>query len=399
LTNDELHAQRRRGFVTGFLAGAAASLGVVAIVVAIAGGFTGSDVTTQAIDAIQRNYFKPVKRTALENSSVNGAIQALRKRYHDKFSHYFDPAQLKQFESSTSGQFSGVGLTVTGVKRGLRVASVLPNSPARRAGIKEGDLITEVDGHTIAGLPVEVSAAKIKGPPGTPVEVKVVTGFGKANGSGKARVVHLERAAVQLPVALGRIRRAAGHKVAYVRFVTFSEGAHDELRSTLERLYRRGATGLVLDLRGNGGGLLNEAVLTASVFLKKGQRVASTDSRTMGHKTYDAVGDPLDPRPAVVLINRDTASAAEILAAALGDHGLATIVGTRSYGKGTFQEVIHLAAGGALDLTVGRYFTADGSSLADKGIQPQVRAVDDPQTKPDEGLDRALGVLGAKLTR
>jgi carboxyl-terminal processing protease len=216
---------------------------------------------------------------------------------------------------------------------------------------------------------------------------------------GEARTVRLERASVQLPVAPGRIKRAAGHKAAYVRFVTFSEGSHGELRSTLERLYRRGAEGLVLDLRGNGGGLLNEAVLSASIFLNSGQRVVSTDSRTMGHKTYDAVGDPLDPRPTVVLINRDTASAAEILASALEDHGLATIVGTRSYGKGTFQEVIHLAAGGALDLTVGQYFTADGTSLAGKGIKPQVRAVDDPKTKPDEGLDRALQVLGAKLTR
>jgi carboxyl-terminal processing protease len=182
-----------------------------------------------------------------------------------------------------------------------------------------------------------------------------------------------------------------------VRYLTFSEGAHGELRSTLENLYRRGAKGLVLDLRGNGGGLLNEAVLSASNFLRQGQLVVSTDGRATGHREYDAVGDPLGRHPTVVLIDRHTASAAEILASALADHHLATIVGTRSFGKGTFQEVIHLAAGGALDLTVGQYFTASGESLANRGIQPDVEAVDRPQTKGDEGLRQALAVLAEKI--
>jgi carboxyl-terminal processing protease len=154
---------------------------------------------------------------------------------------------------------------------------------------------------------------------------------------------------------------------------------------------------VVLDLRDNGGGLLNEAVLSASLFLSKGALVVSTDSRTMGHREYEATGDELPKRPMVVLINRDTASAAEILASALGDHRRATIVGTRSFGKGVFQELIHLAAGGALDLTVGQYFTPKGVSLAGTGIKPAVKAVDDPDTPPDEGLRRALAVLAERI--
>ena len=125
--------------------------------------------------------------------------------------------------------------------------------------------------------------------------------------------------------------------------------------------------------------------------------VVRTDSRTQGAANYRAVGGNLPEEPTVVLINRDTASAAEILTAALAEYDLATIVGTRSFGKGTFQEVIHLAAGGALDLTVGQYFTANGASLANKGIQPDVTAADRPKTKPDEGLRRALAVLAVKL--
>ena len=170
-----------------------------------------------------------------------------------------------------------------------------------------------MNGRSIAGVPSEVATARIKGPPGTPVELRVVSGSG-----GGARNVHLKRASVAGP-GRGRERSSerAPRKVAYVRYATFSEGAHGELASTIERLDRQGAQGLVLDLRGNGGGLLNEAVLSASLFLNKGQLVVSTDSRTMGHRDYDAVGDPLPRHPVVVLINHDTASAAEILASAL----------------------------------------------------------------------------------
>ncbi len=390
--NGAPQVQRRRGFIMGFGAGAVAALGVAALIAAIAGDFSGSNLTSQASQVIRDEYFKPVKSSVLNDASGNGIIRELRKRYHDRFSHYLNPHQLRQFESLTSGRFSGVGLTVTGVKRGLRVASVLPRTPAQGAGIKEGDLITAVDGRSLAGVPTEVATARIKGPPGTPIELRLVSGSG-----GATRNIRLKRASVAVPVAVGEIKRAGTSKVAYVSYATFSQGAHGELASTLERLDRHGAQGLVLDLRGNGGGLLDEAVLSASLFLSKGQLVVSTDSRTMGHRDYDAIGNPLPQHPTVVLINHDTASAAEILASALEDHHLATIVGTRSFGKGTFQEVIHLAAGGALDLTVGQYFTANGISLANKGIKPDVRAVDDPKTPQDEALRRALAVLAEKM--
>jgi len=381
----------RRGYVTGLAAGALVTAAIALAVVWLTGGFGGSSgVPIDARNVIERNYFKAVKGSVLDNASVNGMIDEVKKRYHDRFSHYFNPHQLREFDSSTSGRFSGVGLTVTGVKRGLRIASVLPHSPAQAAGMKEGEVIIGVNGHSIAGVPEQVAVAKIKGPPGTPVTLRV------ASGNAKARNVHLKRAQVQVPAVSGQIKHAGGTKVAYVRYATFSEGSHGELSTTLQRLYRQGATGLVLDLRGNGGGLLNEAVLSASVFLKKGQRVVSTNSRTMGHRTYNAVGDPLQTVPAVVLIDHNTASAAEILASALEDHHLATIVGTRSFGKGTFQEVIRLDAGGALDLTVGEYLTADNVSLAGKGIRPDIKARDNPKTPADEALNKALALLAEK---
>ena len=174
------------------------------------------------------------------------------------------------------------------------------------------------------------------------------------------------------------------------RFSTFSEGAHGELRAEVERLYRRGAEGLVLDLRDNGGGLLNEAVLSTSIFLDHGN-VVSTRSRTQGDQDYPATGDAIEPRPTAVLVDRDTASAAEILTAALQQNDLADVVGTRTYGKGTFQEIMDLTPGGALDLTIGEYLTSDGTSILGEGVKPNVRVEDDPGTETDdEALDRAL---------
>jgi carboxyl-terminal processing protease len=184
--------------------------------------------------------------------------------------------------------------------------------------------------------------------------------------------------------------------VGYVRLAGFFPGAHGELRKEVERLYEQGAQGLVLDLRGNGGGLLTEAVLVSSIFVPNGV-IVSTHGRTQSTKTFEATGDPLPRHPMVVLINGDTASASEIVTAALEQAGIAKVVGTTSFGKGTFQEVIPLNNGGALDLTVGEYLTRDGTSINGIGIAPQVKAKDIPSTKPDEGLQKALQTLAPQL--
>ncbi|HSJ16781.1 MAG TPA: S41 family peptidase [Solirubrobacterales bacterium] len=352
---------------------------------------TERSATDEALEVIEESYFKPIAGERLEDASIRGMVRELRERYDDRFSHYFDPKQLRQFEDATSGSFSGVGLSVREVKAGLKVTTVFDDTPADRAGIREGDEIVAVDGRSIAGEPADVATGMIKGPPGTTVELRV-----RRPSSGDVREIELERAQVRIPVVEGELRRADGRKVAYIRLAGFSEGAHAELRREIERLDRRGAEGLVLDLRGNGGGLLNEAVLTASVFVEDGV-IVSTSGRSQPERDYDAVGDALEPRPTVVLINRDTASAAEILASALGERELATIVGTRSFGKGSFQEVIELDSGGAIDLTVGEYLTSEGRSLAGKGVRPEVSARDELRTPSDEALERGLEVLGRAL--
>jgi carboxyl-terminal processing protease len=388
-------ADRRSGFRFGLVVGLIAGL----LIVGAAGYYTdvfgadaADDPVVTARQVIEDNYYKVPDPAHLNDASIAGMVDDLRKRFDDKFSHYFTAEDLKIFEEQTSGRIFGIGLTVSEVPKGLRIASVLPDSPAKEAGLQEGDVITEVDGKSIAGVSSEVSTARIKGPPGTEVTLRVIPADGD-----KPYDLTIERAQVRVPAVDGVIRREDGEKIAYVRFATFSEGAHSELRDTIERLERRGAGGLVLDLRGNGGGLLNEAVLCASIFLEDGN-VVSTRSRTQGDQDFPAVGDAIAPRPMVVLVNRDTASASEILTAALKQNDLATVVGTRTYGKGVFQEVMDLPAGGALDLTIGQYLTSDGTSILGVGVKPNVRVEDDPKTTDDdEALDRALQVVGDEI--
>ncbi len=346
----------------------------------------------EATELIEDNYFRPVGSSELTNSSLQGMVRELRLRHRDRFSDYFSPESLASFNDEIAGRFSGIGLTVTEAKQGLRIEKVFPGSPAENAGLQSGDLIVSVEGDSIAGESSEVSTEKIKGPEGTEVTIGV-----KKSPSGKVRELEIERAQISLPNVTSKVEKVGGHTLGYVRMVSFSEGVHAQMREAVQKVEKQGAEGIVLDLRGNGGGLLEEAVLTASIFLPSDEVVVTTNSRTQGHAVYKTAGDNLPQVPLVVLIDRNTASAAEILTAALADDAGAKTVGTRSYGKGVFQQEIDLSNGGALKLTIGEYFTPDGVNLAKThGIHPDVRAPNLLQTKRDEGLERALEVLAAE---
>jgi carboxyl-terminal processing protease len=352
---------------------------------------SSAGLTAEASELIEGNYYRPVPHGELIDSSLQGMVRGLRRRYRDRFSEYFSPAMLARFNEEIEGRFSGIGLGVSEVERGLRVERVFEGSPAERAGIAVGDTIVSVDGRSIAGLSSGTATARIKGPEGTKVVVGVL-----GRGGREVRRVRLTRAEIEVPVVSSGIRTIGGERLGYLRLAAFSSGAHGAVRDAVRRLQRRGAEGLVLDLRANGGGLLEEAVLTASAFLPEGEVVVSTRSRTEGETVYEAEGGNLPPLRLVVLIDRGTASAAEILAAALADDAGAELVGTRSFGKGVFQQEVGLSNGGALKLTVGEYFTPAGENLAGKGIRPDVAARDAPGTARDEALDRALAALAAE---
>ncbi len=320
-------------------------------------------------------------------------VRELRQRHGDRFTEYFSPESRESFNQAIEGRFSGVGLSVVPVKRGLRAVQVFPRSPADEAGIVPGETIVSVDGDSIAGESSSEATSRIKGPEGTEVTVGVLDPK-----RDEVRRLRLTRAEVALPNVSSRLVRVEGRKLGYVRMLSFSEGVHALLANAVRKVQREGAEGVVLDLRGNPGGLLDEAVLSASLFLPEDRVVVTTESRTQGSSVHRTVGGTLPRRPLTVLIDRGTASAAEILTAALADDAGATVVGTRSYGKGVFQEEKGLSNGGALKLTVGEYFTPDGVNLArSHGIHPDVKVSDDPETPVDEGKERALGALAGQV--
>lgn len=352
-----------------------------------------SSLVAEGAELIKDNYFRKVGNTEIGNASLQGMVRELRRRHKDKFSDYFSPESLEGFNQEIEGRFSGIGLSVVSAKKGLHIVKVFHGSPAEGAGIEAGDTIVSVEGESIAGLNSNEATERIKGPEGSEVTVGVLDAKTK-----KTRQESIVRAEVELPNVESRVIPTDGKKIGYVRLFSFSSEASRQLAAGIEKVQGEGAEGLVLDLRENPGGLLEEAVETASLFLPSGEVVVTTKSRTKGDSTKESGSGQIVDVPYDVLIDRNTASAAEILTAALQDDGKATVVGTRSYGKGVFQEELDLENGGALKLTVGEYFTPNGENLARTGgIHPEVKAVDNPRTTLDEGRRKALETIAAQV--
>ncbi len=341
----------------------------------------------EIVDSIQDNFYKKTDESQIQESSLKGIVDGL----NDRFSHYLTPEEAEQFELSVQGQFEGVGMNVEEDRRGLRVTRVFEGSPAEKAQIKQGDFVITVDGKSIAGVSSDVATARIKGEAGTKVKLEVLD-----PDEGTPRTIELTRAKIEVPVAEGRIRKLGGTEYGVVTLTTFSDGAHGKLREEVDRLLDDGARGIVLDLRGNGGGLLDEAVLVSSQFIEDGL-ITFTKGRTRPRREFDAEGDAIDGKiPLVVLVDGGSASASEIVTGALRDTERATVVGTRTFGKGVFQEVETLSNGGVLDITVGEYFLPSGENIHKKGVLPTVKARDDPETDRDEALPKALRALVGK---
>ena len=230
-------------------------------------------------------------------------------------------------------------MTVTEVKQGLRVEKVYENSPAGDGGLKSGDLIVSVNGKSLAGKSSDEATTLIKGPAGSAVTL------GVRGNDGKTKTLRLKRARVDVPIVEREIKRAGDKKIAWVRLAGFTSGSGDDVKAAVDKELKAGAKGVILDLRHNGGGLLNEAVSVSSVFLKDG-RVVSTKGRSRPEKVYNATGGAIaDNIPVVVLVDQGSASASEIVTGALQDRKRAKVVGTRTFGKGVFQEIERLENG------------------------------------------------------
>ncbi|MGH2894468.1 MAG: S41 family peptidase [Solirubrobacteraceae bacterium] len=336
----------------------------------------------QVLGLIENDYYRKVSRSDLVNKGLEAAVASL----NDKYSHYYDPTDYRSFQNQDNPHLSGIGIDIKVQPLGLLVQDVFQGSPAAKAGLARGDMIVEVGSTSLANRSVDFSASLIKGRAGTKVSLTVLRGK-------RRRIITVRRANLVVPVAASKLLDYQGSKLGYVELTSFTSGSGGQVRSQVAQMLHQGARGLILDLRENGGGLLNEAVNVASVFISDGT-IVSTDGRAQPRQVYLAKSNlTIAPKlPMVVLVDAETASAAEIVTGALQDRDRAKVVGTHTYGKGVFQEIEPLSNGGALDFTVGEYFTPSGRNLGGggvrqgRGIQPNVYAFTKSTAKTDTAL-------------
>jgi carboxyl-terminal processing protease len=339
-------------------------------------------LVNQVLGLLSKEYYRPVDTNALVNRGLTQVVASL----HDPYSHYYDPSQYDSFQQLTDPHLSGIGVDVVGTHKGVKILQVYGGTPAAQAGLKRGDQIVAVGAQSLSGPHPKLNGNQatklIKGTAGTNVTLTVLR-------DGHTLTKTLTRANVIVPVAESRLLTYHGTKIGYVDLSQFAQGAGAEVRSQVEATLHKGAKALILDLRDNGGGLVEEAVKTASIFIPSGT-IVSTRGRAVAPEVYLATGNAISTSiPLVVLVNRDTASAAEIVTGALKDRGRATVVGTRTYGKGVFQEIDQLRNGGALDFTVGEYFTPNGTNLGAPGVRDGRNVARGPGIKPQVYVPQA----------
>jgi carboxyl-terminal processing protease len=330
----------------------------------------------QVREALATAYYRHVSPRLLVRPTISSILEELG----DPHTEYLSPASYAALQDRLSRQYHGVGLTVSPAEDGLIVTSSL-QGPAREAGIKPGDVIVSIDGRQAAALEFDRAVSMIGGEAGTIVSLTV-----RRPGEKGPLEFQLVRERVTQVVVESRVIPTSGRNIGYIRLLSFAENADEHVRSATAELVAAGADALVLDLRGNPGGLLAQAIQVASVYLESGI-VCSTEGVNQEARVYTVGGDPVETElPLAVLVDDGTASAAEIAAAALRDNKRAVIVGAKTYGKATVQSFFPLSNGAALRLTTAAYLTPSGKSIGGRGIKPKVKAVDNPRTRRDGAL-------------
>ena len=330
-------------------------------------------------ERIRASYVEKPDDGKLMEGAINGMISSL-----DPHSRYMSAKGWSDMQETTHGEFGGLGIEVTMEDGFVKVVTPIDETPAARAGIMSGDVITQIDDEAISGLTLDQAVSRMKGPPDSKIRLKI---------SRKGADAPVDVAIVREVIRVRAVRyHTDGGDIGYIRITSFNEQTTDGLRKAIASISKEipaeKLAGYVVDLRNNPGGLLDEAVSVSSAFMARGE-VVSTRGRTPEEtQRFTARGGDLTKgKPLVVLINGGSASASEIVAGALHDHKRATLIGTRSFGKGSVQTIIPLGQNnGALALTTARYYTPSGRSIQAQGVSPDIEVL---QEVPDELKTRA----------
>ena len=313
-------------------------------------------------ERVRSEYVEDVSDEQLIEAAVNGMLSAL-----DPHSSYLSPKNFREMQTQTRGEFGGLGIEVTMENGVVKVVSPIDDTPAFRAGLKSGDLITHLDGEPVQGLTLSEAVEKMRGKVGSDLKLTV-------------RRENLDPFNVTVTRDIIKIRsvrsRMEGGDIAYVRITSFSEQTTSGVEQSIKSLRKKAKgklAGIVIDLRNNPGGLLDQSVKVSDAFLDQGEIVSTRSRRPDESRRFNAkAGDITDGLPIVVMVNGGSASASEIVAGALQDHRRAIVLGTRTFGKGSVQTIIPLSGNGAIRLTTARYYTPSGRSIQAKGIEPDI---------------------------
>ena len=314
-------------------------------------------------ERIRADYVETPEDNQLIESAINGMLSGL-----DPHSSYMSPKSFKDMQVQTSGKFGGLGIEVTMEDGVVKVVSPIDDTPASRAGVLAGDMITAIDGDSVQGMTLNQAVDKMRGGIGTPITLTI-----ERKGADKPMDIKLVRA----EIVVQSVRSREEGQVGYIRITSFNEQTFDGLKNAIDKIDgdigKDKVQGYVIDLRNDPGGLLDQAIAVSDAFLNQGEIVSTRGRHADETQRYNAhAGDLIEGKPIIVLINGGSASASEIVAGALQDHRRATILGTRSFGKGSVQTIIPLGANGALRLTTARYYTPSGASIQAKGIVPDI---------------------------
>jgi carboxyl-terminal processing protease len=321
------------------------------------------DLFGDVLERVRNDYVDKPKDDQLIDAAINGMLASL-----DPHSSYLNPKNFKDMQVQTRGEFGGLGIEVTMENGVIKVVSPIDDTPASKAGVMANDLVTHLDGDAILGLTLEQAVEKMRGPVKTNIKLTIIR---------KGRDEPLELTLMRDVIRIQAVRSRLEGEVIYSKVSTFNEKTHSSLAQQVEALKKELAAagkqpkGFIVDLRNNPGGLLDQAIQVSDDFLDKGSIVITKGRNAEEMQRANArVGDLADGKTVIVLINGGSASASEIVAGALQDHKRATVIGTRSFGKGSVQTIIPLGQNGAVRLTTARYYTPSGRSIQAKGIDP-----------------------------
>jgi carboxyl-terminal processing protease len=341
----------------------------------------------EVFDRIRADYVEPPDEQKVIEAAINGMLSSL-----DPHSSYLPPKSFRDMQVQTRGEFGGLGIEVTMEDNVLKVVTPIDDTPAARAGVRAGDIILSLDGDPVQGLTLNQAVDKMRGPVNSAITLSL-----KREGVNEPVEVKIVRDTIKIK----SVKAKNEGDIGYIRITQFTEQTFDGLKDGIDKINKDvgGADkvkGYVLDLRNNPGGLLDQAIAVSDAFLERGEIVSTRGRNADETQRYNArSGDLTKGKPLIVLINGGSASASEIVSGALQDHRRATVVGTRSFGKGSVQTIIPLGQNGAIRLTTARYYTPSGRSIQAKGIEPDIEVMQDSPADL-KGKDDTKGEAGLK---